>query len=456
MKKKLVLVVVVVFILAMPVSNLIVGAPANSLTRLETDDPQLARVAGILGTKCANCHLSEFKMPWYGKLPVLKDLIRKDRQSGMRHMDFAAALENREGKPVAEATLAKIEHSVEEGTMPPLKYLLLHWNGGLGSDAKDEVLSWVRSVREKAYTTGDVAPEFQHEPVQPLPLSVQLDARKVALGKKLYHDTRLSGDGTISCATCHDLARGGTDRLTFSKGIAGKVGNINSPTTYNSGYQFVQFWDGRAPTLEEQAKGPVANPIEMGANWTDVIAALNKDPAFVREFTEVFPGGVTVENVVQAIAEFERSLITPNSPFDRYLRGKVDAITATEVAGYRLFKKHACATCHVGKLLGGQSFELMGRVDDYFKRRSNVRDSDYGRYNVTKTEKDRYRFKVPTLRNIALTAPYFHDGSAKNLEEAVRIMAECQSGVSLSEDEIDLIVRFLKTLTGEYEGKSLQ
>jgi len=182
----------------------------------------------------------------------------------------------------------------------------------------------------------------------------------------------------------------------------------------------VQFWDGRAPTLEEQAKGPVENPIEMGATWPDVIAKLKTDAAFVKEFTAVFPDGVNTENVVRAIAEFERSLITPDSRFDQYLRGKVEAITAAEKAGYRLFKKHACATCHVGELLGGQSFELMGRAEDYFRKRSNVGEPDYGRYNVTKIERDRYRFKVPTLRNIALTAPFFHDGSTKDLHEAVR------------------------------------
>jgi len=457
MKKKLAVVAVALFFLAMPISNLIARAPANRLTRLETEDAELARVARILGTKCANCHTSEFRLPWYAKLPVLKDLIRKDVQTGLRYMDLVTAVIPEKGKPVAEAALAKIEHAVERGTMPPLEYRLLHWNGGLGAAEKADLLAWVQGIRAREYATGDAAPDLQHEPVQPLPLRVELDARKVALGRKLYHDPRLSVDGTVSCATCHDLARGGTDRLKLSKGVGGQVGNLNAPTTFNSGHRFAHGWDGRSPTLEAQARETVEDPITMGANWSDVIVALSDDADLVKAFAAAFRDGVTTENVVAAIAEFERSLITPNSRFDRYLRGKVEAITAAEKAGYRLFKKLACATCHVGELLGGQSFELMGRAEDYFRRRSNVAESDYGRYNVTKIEKDRYRFKVPTLRNIALTAPYFHDGSVKDLREAVRTMAACQSGVSLSEEEIDLLVQFLKTLTGEYEsGERLQ
>jgi cytochrome c peroxidase len=278
----------------------------------------------------------------------------------------------------------------------------------------------------------------------------------VALGKKLYHDSRLSGDGTVSCATCHALDKGGCDQLRFSKGINGAEGDINAPTVYNAGFHVRQFWDGRAANLKEQAGGPVTNPIEMGAQWPDVIAALEKDQEYVAAFDALFGGKITSNNIQEAIATFEESLVTTGSKFDRYLTGEIAALAPDEREGYELFKGNACSTCHTGAVLGGLSFELMGRREDYFADRGGIIKPDYGRFNFTGEEEDRHKFKVPTLRNVAVTFPYFHDGITSDLKEVVRIMAVYNSGESLSEGELDRIVAFLNTLTGEYEGELLQ
>jgi cytochrome c peroxidase len=209
--------------------------------------------------------------------------------------------------------------------------------------------------------------------------------------------------------------------------------------------------------LEEQAAGPVHNPIEMGSNWEEVIPKLEKDPEYVKAFKALYPEqGISGEAIVDAIAVFERSLNTPNSRFDQYLRGKKDAITEEEKKGYELFKSNGCATCHVGPAMGGESFERMGLKGDYFEDRGNIQEVDQGRINFTKNEDDRFKFKVPTLRNIAVTYPYFHDGQASDLMEAVKTMAKYQEGKELSDQEAELIVKFLNTLTGEYKGELLQ
>ena len=442
--------------LALPVVNLIVGVPENSLMKMAVADPVAARATAVMAGKCVNCHTEEFKLPFYARLPVARGIIQKDIQDGTRYLDLAATLCVPAGQPYSEVALAKIEYTLDHGSMPPLRYLLLHWDGGLGSTEKNEVYQWIRETRARHYATPGVASRFQHEAVQPLPRSVEVDPGKVALGDRLYHDTRLSGDNTISCASCHALDKGGTDRLQFSKGTGGQIGDINSPTTFNASYQFKQFWDGRAKDLEEQADGPVNNPVEMGANWPAVIGKLAKDVELTAAFKKVYPDGFTAANIQDAIAEFERSLITPDSPFDLYLMGQEDAIPTSAREGYALFKERGCAMCHVGKILGGQSFEMMGRKQDYFKKRGNIHKPDWGRFNVTQLEKDRYYFKVPTLRNIAQTAPYFHDGSTSDLAAVVETMAECELDTSLAPDERDRIVEFLHALTGQFRGKPVQ
>lgn len=312
-------------------------------------------------------------------------------------------------------------------------------------------------------TSGVVAPEVKNtnsrstttvssrEPISPIPLTIDLDQRKVALGDKLFHDTRLSGDDSISCASCHSLTKGGDDGQPRSIGIRGAEGDVNAPTVFNSTFNFRQFWDGRAHTLEEQVDGPILAEKEMGSTWEQVIHKLRASDDYVTAFAAVYPGGIQPEHVRNAIAEFERSLITPNSRFDRWLRGEDKAITEDERRGYRAFKRYGCSSCHQGINVGGNMFETLGAVQqEYFPTSDAVRRADLGRFNVTGREEDRHVFKVPGLRNVELTAPYFHDGAVASLEEAVRTMATNQLGRPIPEADVDLIVLFLKTLTGVY------
>jgi cytochrome c peroxidase len=293
------------------------------------------------------------------------------------------------------------------------------------------------------------------EPIRPIPRELKLDARKVALGKKLFHEPKLSKDNTVSCASCHDLRKGGTDQRFRSLGIDGAEGAINAPTVFNSGFNFKQFWDGRAHSLEEQIDGPVQAAAEMGSKWDDVLSKLRRSPDYVAAFKESYTDGIQRANVKDAIAEFERSLYTPNSRFDKYLRGDQTALTADEKSGYEKFKSYGCSSCHQGVNVGGNMFERLGAMADYFADRGNFTKADYGRFNVTGKEEDRYVFKVPSLRNVARTAPYFHDGSTERLETAVAVMGKYQLGQPLSSEDISQIVKFLKTLTGEYGGQPL-
>ena len=288
-----------------------------------------------------------------------------------------------------------------------------------------------------------------NEPIQPLPdvSELKLDPAKVELGQRLFHDTRLSGDDTVSCASCHGLQTGGVDQMPVSVGIGGAKGPINAPTVFNSGFSFRQFWDGRADTLETQAEGPVHNPLEMGSSWEQVLEKLGKDADYPQAFDALYKDGITGKNITDAIATFERSLVTP-SRFDDYLKGDAAAISADEKKGYELFKNYGCVACHQGRNAGGNMYQYFGVMGNYFEDRGNITEADYGRYNVTGKDEDKFMFKVPSLRNIALTAPYFHDGSAKTLEEAVGIMIKYQLGRMVPEEDKALIVKFLHTLTG--------
>ncbi|PKO37998.1 MAG: cytochrome B6 [Betaproteobacteria bacterium HGW-Betaproteobacteria-6] len=289
----------------------------------------------------------------------------------------------------------------------------------------------------------------------PLPPVPALPAEKVALGKRLFFDTRLSRDNTIACASCHQLESGGSDRLLVSVGIDGRQGSINAPTVFNSSLNFVQFWDGRAASLEEQAAGPVHNTLEMDSNWAEVIAKLSRDEAYNRAFGQLYKQGMSGETIVDAIATFERSLLTPNAPVDRFLEGDQTALNPLERDGYQRFLDYGCASCHQGAGIGGNMFQRFGVMDDYLRERAN-RQSDLGRFNVTGLDQDKNVFKVPSLRNVAVTPPYFHDGSAKTLDEAVIVMGRYQLGRELSEDDVKALTAFLRALTGEWEGKRLQ
>ena len=291
-------------------------------------------------------------------------------------------------------------------------------------------------------------PAFAEEPISALPVHFQVNAQKVALGKALFFDPILSKDGTISCAHCHNLLEGGDDGLKFSIGIDGQKGSVNAPTVLNAVYNFRQFWDGRASTLAEQAAGPIENPLEMGNSFDNVIKTL-KNSHYNREFLAIYKEGVTKESITDAIAEFEKTLVTPNSPFDRYLRGEEDAITQETKEGYALFQSKGCIACHHGRNVGGNMYNKFGIIQ-------SVKDSNLGRYNVTHNESDKYFFKVPSLRNVAKTAPYFHNGSVSSLKEAVYFMAKHQLGRMISKEEVRKIVLFLNSLSAALPAQVLE
>jgi cytochrome c peroxidase len=281
-----------------------------------------------------------------------------------------------------------------------------------------------------------------YQPIQP---PQAIDIGKVELGKKLYFDPRLSKSGFISCNSCHNLSRGGSDNLSTSIGDKWQQGPINSPTVLNSSLNLAQFWDGRAADLKEQAGGPIANPGEMAFTHTLAIDVLESIPAYVREFKLVFKQDrIDIDQVTEVIAEFEKTLVTPNSRFDQWLLGKTDALTRDELAGYKLFNDSGCVACHNGPNLGGNSFQKMGVVEPY---QGNVGHD--GRAGVTGKDADRFNFKVPTLRNVELTYPYFHDGAADTLAEAVDVMGRLQLGKTFNKAQNQQIVSFLKTLTGD-------
>lgn len=284
---------------------------------------------------------------------------------------------------------------------------------------------------------------------EPLP-EPKANMPKVALGWRLFFDTRLSGDGTLSCASCHSFDHGGAEPRATSLGIGDAVGPINAPTVLNVSLNFAQMWDGRSADLREQARGPVTNPIEMGSSFDRVVATLSADPTYVARFRTLYADGITEANIVDAIGEYESALVTP-APFDRFLRGDEKALSADERAGYELFTTVGCASCHRGANLGGTMYQRLGLVREYFGEGLGrpLTEADNGRFNVTHMEFDRHRFKVPTLRNVTLTAPYFHDGSRATLKEAVLLMGWHQHGRVLADEEVRLIVAFLGALTGE-------
>ncbi|MFP3874260.1 MAG: cytochrome-c peroxidase [Thiohalophilus sp.] len=288
-------------------------------------------------------------------------------------------------------------------------------------------------------------PLAAQEPIEPITPPKNINIALAELGKKLYFDPRLSKSGFISCNSCHNLSMGGTDNLKSSIGDRWQQGPINSPTVLNSSLSLAQFWDGRAKDLKEQAGGPIANPGEMAFSHILAVGVIESIPAYVREFKLAFgKDEIDIDKVTTAIAEFEKTLVTPNSRFDKWLLGDKDAITPQERAGYSLFKSSGCVACHNGPALGGSSFEKMGIVEPY-QSKSSVE----GRSAVTGKDADRFKFKVPTLRNVELTYPYFHDGEAATLREAVDIMGRLQLGKKFTKEENAQIVAFLKTLTGE-------
>ena len=404
----------------------------------------------LFDNSCQYCHSPNTPLPFYSKFPIVGDEMQSDIQSGLRAFRLDRLLEGlKDPSKLSQADLAKLQRVLENNEMPIAKFRHLHWGSKPDEQEKVTLLNWIREARKMSLLKETPNVDADRL-VQPIPDSIATDEAKVALGHDLFFDGRLSGDGSIQCHTCHQLDKGGVDRLDTSTGIEGKKGPINAPTVFNAAFNFVQFWDGRAADLADQAKGPPTNPVEMGSHsWDDIVARFEMDEEFKKEFLKEYPQ-VTKETLTHAIGEYEKTLITPNSDFDRYLKGDKTALTEQQVRGYELFKQHKCDTCHTGVAMGGQSYEYMGLYGDYFKDRGTpLTDADEGRFAQTKDPFDMHRFKVPTLRNVALTAPYFHDASAKELKDAVSAMLKYQSNVKQpAQKDVEDITSFLESLTG--------
>ncbi|MEA2091849.1 MAG: cytochrome c peroxidase [Campylobacterota bacterium] len=285
---------------------------------------------------------------------------------------------------------------------------------------------------------------YASEPISPIPNEINIDIKKAKLGKDLFFDPVLSKDNSTACLSCHNVYYGGADANRVSMGFENKKGNIQSPTVLNSKYNFKQFWNGRANNLTEQADGPFNNPTEHNMDAKTIEKRLNASKEYKKKFYAVYgTSKITYKQVIDAIVEFENALITPNSKFDKYLRGEIK-LTKDEKDGYILFKQNGCITCHNGINIGGNSFQKMGTFVEY-----EFKNSYPDRSKITNNPNHKNVFKVPTLRNINKTAPYFHDGSAKTLRDSINTMAKYNLGVELEDEEIDKIILFLKTLDGE-------
>ena len=300
----------------------------------------------------------------------------------------------------------------------------------------------------------------------PIPADNPQTPAKIELGKQLFFEPRLSSTGTVSCNSCHNVMGSGTDNIRTSFGVHGERGGRNSPTVWNSAFLSVQFWDGRAATLEDQAKGPILNPVEMAMpDESSAVARIKAIPGYVQQFKAVFGGDdpVTYDNIVKAIASYERTLTTPNSPFDRFMKGDKTAMSAAAQRGMQTVQEVGCTACHSGPIFAGTGTLAIGQ--GFFQRFPTFTDNEYvskyrldedpGRYEVTHQEADRHMWRVPTWRNVALTAPYFHNGLVDTLDEAVRVMAKTQLNRDLTEDQVSDIVAFLESLTGEFPEQTM-
>ena len=303
--------------------------------------------------------------------------------------------------------------------------------------------------------TADEGLAESQEPLVPLPLHVAADPARVALGERLFHEVRLSGRNTIACATCHRLEQGGADGQRHAMAATGTPLPRNTPTIFNVAFNAAYNWDGGVRTLEAHAERVLLSPALMHTTWPALLAKLRTIPDYQRAFTALYPGGLTSAHVLDALATYERSLVTPNARFDQYLRNHPEALSPVERRGYAIFKAYGCVACHQGVNVGGNMFQKFGIFQEASVPHDPSRPVDLGRFLLTQVLRDREVFRVPSLRNVALTAPYFHDGRAPTLEAAVTIMARVQLGRTLSPEETHAIVQFLHTLTGEYQGRSL-
>lgn len=310
------------------------------------------------------------------------------------------------------------------------------------------LLSWQVPTAASASPVAGSTP--RSGPLAPLPPTLRNpEPARAALGERLFRDPGLSADGQIACASCHFLEHGGADPRPVSPGVHGASGTRNAPSVFNTALNTALFWDGRARTLAEQIEGPLHDPAEMGSSWAEVIDYLSASADYRAAFAALYPQGIDRHSISDALVRYQLTLVTPNAPFDRWLRGDPDAISAEARAGYARFKSLGCASCHQGANIGGNLFQRFGIMGNYFSDRGRLSEADLGRYNLTGRDEDLHVFRVPSLRNVALTGPWLHDGSATSLREAVEIMARYQLGREIDAEDIRLILAFLDTLTGE-------
>ena len=453
------------------ISVVVVNAGLNSAEVAAASEEGSQFVQVIENNGCLQCHSAEPASFWYANLPGLKATFDKDMTNAYNFIDLESVVDAvNNGEQVSPADIAKIEQSTLNYSMPIQSYRMVHWGSSLNANERQAVLDWVNAERtayiskiNDIWGTGwsddeiaDIASRANF--ALPDPDIFEYDEDKVKLGLALYHDTRLSGDQTIACASCHPLNNAGVDGSRTSRGIGAQMGGINAPPVYNAIFNLQQFWNGRAEDLQAQAGGPPLNPVEMGSTDFDEVAKkLKEDDKMVAMFEKVYGSqGINGETITDAIAHFESKLIAHNSRFDQYLAGDESALTAEELKGYKLFKEYYCATCHVGATFGGQSFEKFGTtesIDNYFAERgTEISDDDKGLVGFTEDEADLYKFKVPNLRNVELTGPYLHDGTQLTLQKAIKTMLRFQCGnPNVSAADVDNIAAFLTTLTGENE-----
>lgn len=404
--------------------------------------------------ECLSCHINQS----HASSSKTIQTTQRDVMLGLKYFDMWPMYNDLQQKSfISEPNLAMLDAAIKKNNLQHQQTTNIKAQQGLVPQDAQILQQWIFAESQK-YTQGiDIADAFKGDFIRPIPQHAHVDDMKAQLGEKLFHDPRLSFDNTVSCASCHVIWSGGDDGLDVALGVNGAKGKINAPTVFNTAENIAFFWDGRAADLSDQASKPPLNPIEMASySWDQIITKLTEDTVILEAFNQIYRGGITADNITDAISEFEKTLITPNSRFDQYLKGDENALSDDEKQGYRLFKQYQCNICHVGVAMGGQSYEYMGRAHNYFAHREKKEISeDAGRFNITNQPYDKYKFKVPTLRNIALTAPYFHDAQAKTLEQAVEITLTYETDVEVKEAEVTQIVAFLKSLTGEYKGKPL-
>lgn len=307
-----------------------------------------------------------------------------------------------------------------------------------------------------SHASADINESYRKEPIFPIPQQIEVNQNKADLGELLFFDTRFSSNNQVSCASCHQLEKGGDDNVAMGRSMVAGQHFINTPTVFNTQFNFRHNWNGSVKTLEQQIDMAVKNRHAFKNSWADIITALSQDHELVNDFREIYQQEITRENIIDALVEFEKTLITPNSRFDNYLRNQEEALTEEEIKGYLTFKELGCISCHQGVNIGGNLYQKFGVFYNYIAERGDIKKPDYGRMNTTNRQMDTFVFKVPSLRNVAVTAPYLHDGSAATLEEAIIIMGKTQLGRTLTIDETLQIKAFLNTLTGEYKNRSLE